>query len=264
MLQQTPVARVIPVWTGWTRRWPDPTSLAADPPSEAIRAWGRLGYPRRALRLHSTACVITERHGGAVPADPVALRALPGIGEYTAAAVASFAFGDRQVVLDTNVRRVLARALSGVERPAPSVTTTERALARDMLPGEADRAVRWSAATMELGALICTARTPDCARCPIREGCRWRASGYPDHDGPARRSQRYEGTDRFVRGMVLAALRDSQAPLTWPELLRAVPDEALRDEGQRDRCLDSLVADGLVEPLSRHRFRLPSSRPDPG
>jgi A/G-specific adenine glycosylase len=261
MLQQTPVSRVLPVWTDWILRWPTPADLAVRPPSDAIRAWGRLGYPRRALRLHSTARILEQRHGGAVPAEISSLRALPGVGEYTAAAVASFAFGDRQIVLDTNVRRVFARTVSGTAFSSPSVTVAERRLAQELLPEEPGLAARWAGATMELGALVCTARAPACEKCPIRQRCRWRGAGYPERDGPPPRSQRYVGTDRFVRGMLLAALRDSATPVTWPALIRAVPDEALRDPGQRDRCLDSLIADGLVEPISRRQFRLPSSRP---
>ena len=113
MLQQTPVARVLPEYLSWLARWPTPAALAAEPAGEAIRQWGRLGYPRRALRLHETATILTTRHGGMVPADRDALLALPGIGSYTAAAVASFAFGQRHAVLDTNVRRVLARLVAG-------------------------------------------------------------------------------------------------------------------------------------------------------
>ena len=113
MLQQTPVARVLPEYLRWIARWPSPAALAAEPAGEAIRQWGRLGYPRRALRLHETATILTTRHGGMVPADLDALLALPGIGSYTAAAVASFAFGQRHAVLDTNVRRVLARLIAG-------------------------------------------------------------------------------------------------------------------------------------------------------
>jgi A/G-specific adenine glycosylase len=264
MLQQTPVSRVLPIWTHWLHRWPEPADLAAGPPADAIRAWGRLGYPRRALRLHATAGILVDRHGGAVPADPPSLRQLPGVGEYTAAAVACFAFGDRQVVLDTNVRRVLARLVTGQDRPTGSVTVAERALARELLPGEPDRAVRWAAGIMELGALICTSRSPDCPHCPVRDQCRWRRDGRPAGDGTNRRSPPYHGTDRFVRGLLLAALRDSDRPLTGPGIIRAVPDDALRDPGQRDRCLDSLVADGLVEPMPRGRFRLPSGPPRTG
>ncbi|MBC2875649.1 A/G-specific adenine glycosylase [Streptomyces sp. TYQ1024] len=252
MLQQTPVSRVLPVYEEWLARWPRPADLAAEPPGEAVRAWGRLGYPRRALRLHAAATAITERHGGAVPDDHAELLALPGVGEYTAAAVASFAYGQRHAVLDTNVRRVLARAVTGVQYPPNATTAAERRLARELLPGEEAVAARWAAASMELGALVCTARTPVCGRCPIAARCAWRAAGSPEHDGPPRRGQTYTGTDRQVRGKLLAVLREAVAPVPQ-EALDAVWDEP----AQRARALDGLVADGLVEPLEDGTYRLP-------
>jgi A/G-specific adenine glycosylase len=251
MLQQTPVSRVLPIFITWMVRWPTPAALAADPPGEAVRAWGRLGYPRRALRLHAAATAIVERHGGAVPAERDALLALPGVGDYTASAVASFAFGARHPVLDTNVRRVFARLVRGVAYPASSVTAAERTLAESLMPD--DDAHRWAAATMELGALVCTARSPRCAACPVADRCRWRAAGYPGHEGPPRRGQAWAGTDRQVRGRLMAVLRDADGPVTRDAL-----DAAWDDQEQRDRCLDSLVADGLVQPVSDQRFALPA------
>ncbi len=221
MLQQTPVSRVLPVFALWMARWPTPAALAAEPVGEAIRAWGRLGYPRRALRLHAAAASIVDRHGGEVPSDRETLLTLPGVGDYTASAVASFAFGGRHAVLDTNVRRVLARAVEGVAFPAPSVTAAERALAESMLP--AQDAHRWAAATMELGALVCTARAPRCAACPIADQCRWRADGYPEHDGPPRRGQAWAGTDRQVRGRLMAVLREADGPVPKSRLNEAWP-----------------------------------------
>jgi A/G-specific adenine glycosylase len=258
MLQQTPVVRVLPAWRAWLSRWPTPAALAADPPGEAIRSWDRLGYPRRALRLHAAATAIVERHGGEVPADHADLLALPGIGGYTASAVASFAFGQRHAVLDTNVRRVLARVVGGEQFPAPALTTAETSRARDLLPDEPAVAARWAVAVMELGALVCTARTPRCAQCPLLTRCRWTLDGQPPYDGPARRGQAYAGTDRYVRGLILAVLRAADTPVPRRRLAVAVPDTALRDPLQRERCLDALVADGLVEPLPRNRFRLPA------
>lgn len=250
MLQQTPVARVLPVYTAWIERWPTPAALAAEPVGEAVRAWGRLGYPRRALRLHAAATAIVDRHGGRVPSSYDELLSLPGIGDYTAAAISSFAFGGRQVVLDTNVRRILARVVSGVEFPAPSVTAAERELARALLPSR--DAHRWAAATMELGALVCTARSPRCEECPVAEACRWRAAGYPAYAGPARRGQSWEGTDRQCRGRLMAILRESTVPVGKPALDLAWPDAL-----QRERALDGLVADGLVEPVGEDSFALP-------
>jgi A/G-specific adenine glycosylase len=252
MLQQTPVARVLPVYEAWVRRWPRPADLAAEPVGEAVRAWGRLGYPRRALRLHAAATAIVERHGGHVPASRDDLLALPGVGDYTAAAISSFAFQGRAVVMDTNIRRVFARVVSGVEHPAAGVTAAERAVATALLPS--DDAHVWAAATMELGALVCTARAPQCAVCPVADLCRWRAAGYPAQDGPPRRGQSWEGTDRQCRGRLLAVLRDSDGPVP-----RTVLDAVWPDAPQRERSLDGLVADGLVEPLADDRFALPGT-----
>jgi A/G-specific adenine glycosylase len=252
MLQQTPVSRVLPVYEQWLERWPTPAALAAQPSGEAVRAWGRLGYPRRALRLHAAATAISQLHGGEVPTDHAELLALPGVGEYTAAAVASFAYGQRHAVLDTNVRRVFARAVSGVEYPPNATTAAERRIAHRMLPADEATAARWAAATMELGALICTARGPECARCPIADRCAWRLAGSPAHDGPPRRGQTYAGTDRQVRGRLLAVLREATSPVP-----QAALDAVWHEPVQRARALDGLVADGLVEPLEDGLYRLP-------
>jgi A/G-specific adenine glycosylase len=256
MLQQTPVSRVEPVWRHWLRRWPRPAELAAAAAGDAVRAWGRLGYPRRALRLHTAARQITERHCGQVPADLADLLALDGVGEYTAAAVASFAFGQRHAVVDTNVRRVLARSVQGQPLPAPALTVVERRLAKALLPDDAGTSSRWAVAVMELGALVCTARSPRCTDCPISSRCAWRLAGAPAYDGPPRRGQAWHGTDRQVRGRILAALRSTDAPVTADELAVAVPDGELRDPRQRTRCLASLIEDGLIEPAAG-RYRLP-------
>ena len=253
MLQQTPVSRVLPVYQDWMTRWPKPGDLAAEPSGEAVRAWGRLGYPRRALRLHGAATAIAERHGGNVPADYAELRALPGIGDYTAAAVASFAYGRRHPVLDTNVRRVLARAYSGQQYPAEAVSAAERALAARILPEPDERAAAWAAASMELGALVCTAKAPACARCPITELCAWRLAGSPEHTGPPRRGQSYAGTDRQCRGALLAVLRAAPAPVEADELFAAWG----ADEEQRGRALRGLLEDGLAVRTGENRYALP-------
>ncbi|HUY46293.1 MAG TPA: A/G-specific adenine glycosylase [Streptosporangiaceae bacterium] len=254
MLQQTPVARVLPVYAAWLARWPTPASLAAAAAGDAVREWGRLGYPRRAIRLHATARALVERHGGEVPASLDALRDLPGIGAYTAAAVASFAFGQRHAVLDTNVRRVLARLVSGQELPPRSASAAETRLAESLLPGQPALAARWSVAVMELGALVCTAARPQCARCPVAEGCAWCLAGRPAGGG-ARRSQGYEGTDRQCRGRLLAVLREADGPVPGARL-----DDVWPDQQQRARALDGLVADGLVDPLPDGRFALPGTQ----
>ncbi|GAB3273027.1 HhH-GPD family protein [Kineosporia babensis] len=256
MLQQTPVVRVLPIWREWVERWPTPADLAQASPADIIRAWGRLGYPRRALRLHAAAQAIVEKHNGEVPSDHAELLALPGIGSYTAAAVASFAFGQRHAVLDTNVRRVFARTVTGIEYPPTAVTAAETKLATELLPEQ--RAHVWAVAVMELGALVCTARSPKCAECPVSQQCAWRLAGSPPHTGPARKGQAWAGTDRQIRGALMAALRSSKEPLSHPQLVIEVPDSALRDPNQRSRCLSGLIEDGLVEPLPGDHYQLPA------
>ncbi|MDN4159736.1 A/G-specific adenine glycosylase [Nocardioides abyssi] len=252
MLQQTPVARVLPVHEQWLERWPTPADLAAEPTGEAVRMWGRLGYPRRALRLHAAAQAIVERHDGEVPDDHAALLALPGVGEYTAAAVASFAFGRRHVVLDTNVRRVLARTVGGVELPAQHVTRAEREAAAELLPDDEATAATWAVATMELGALVCTATRPRCGECPVASLCAWRAAGHPAYDGPPRKVQTWAGTDRQCRGRLLAVLRDADGPVHLSRL-----EAVWAEEAQRVRCLAGLVEDGLAVRTDAGTYALP-------
>jgi A/G-specific adenine glycosylase len=252
MLQQTPVNRVLPVHAEWLRRWPTPADLAAEPTGEAVRAWGRLGYPRRALRLHAAATAIVEQHDGQVPSSYDDLKALPGIGDYTAAAIASFAHGQRHVVLDTNVRRVFARTIQGVEFPSTAVTRAEREVALEVLPDDEPTAATWAVAVMELGALVCTAANPRCGDCPVADLCAWRAAGHPAYDGPPRKVQTWAGTDRQCRGRLLAVLRDSDGPVH-----RSALDAAWSEEGQRVRCLASLVEDGLVAHAGPDTYALP-------
>ena len=241
MLQQTPVARVEPVHRQWLETWPTPADLATAPSGEAVRAWGRLGYPRRALRLHAAATVIVERYDGRVPSAYDDLRALPGVGDYTAAAIATFGFGQRHAVLDTNVRRVLARLVTGVELPPVAATAGEKRLAESLLPEDEADAATWSIALMELGALVCTAARPRCDACPVADACAWRAAGHPAYDGPPRKAQTWAGTDRQCRGRLLAVLRDAEGAVSQDRL-----DRAWDDKPQRDRCLASLLTDGLL------------------
>src|SRR5579864_3162079 len=260
MLQQTPVARVLPAHAAWLARWPTPQSLADAAPGDAVRQWGRLGYPRRAVRLHATARILTDDHAGQVPASVQALRALPGVGSYTAAAVASFAFGQRHAVLDTNVRRVLARLVAGQPGPGRAPSVAERQMAEALLPAQPAVAARWSVAVMELGALVCTAARPRCADCPVARQCAWLAAGRPEAgDGTGRsrgRTQRYDGTDRQCRGRLLAVLRDGGGPVT-----RAAFDAVWADRAQLARALDGLIADGLADPLPDGRYALPGRIP---
>jgi A/G-specific adenine glycosylase len=253
MLQQTPVVRVVPRLEAWLARWPTPAALAASPAGDAVRAWERLGYPRRALNLHAAAVAITERHGGVVPSEVDELLELPGVGQYTARAVAAFAFGKRVPVVDTNVRRVLARAIDGDGEAGPASTTRDLAAMSAQLPaGEAD-ARTFNAAVMELGAVVCTARSPHCEVCPIARQCAWRGAGYPAYDGARRPVQKkYEGSDRQVRGLILAALRQRNDALPALELAGLWADPL-----QRGRALDGLLADGLVVGSPEDGYALP-------
>ncbi|MEU8156889.1 A/G-specific adenine glycosylase [Micromonospora sp. NPDC048986] len=256
MLQQTPVVRVVPAWQAWLARWPEPAALAADTPAEAIRMWGRLGYPRRAVRLRECAVAIVDRHGGQVPDRLEQLLALPGVGTYTARAVAAFAYGQRHPVVDTNVRRVVCRAVAGEPDAGPVTRPADLVATEELLPVEPAAAALASAAFMELGAVICTARSPRCTACPVESVCAWRASGQEAPAGPTRRPQRYAGTDRQVRGLLLGVLRDSSGPVPRQRL-----DQVWTDDVQRARALAGLVRDGLVEPAGTESFRLVGDGP---
>jgi len=255
MLQQTPVARVIPRLAEWLARWPSPADLAAVPPGEAVRAWDRLGYPRRALNLHAAATAIAERHGNRVPSDVDELLALPGVGPYTARAVAAFAYGVRTPVVDTNVRRVLARAVGGQAEPGPAQTRRDLAAMDAILPADPERARLVNAGAMELGQTVCTARTPWCDACPLAELCAWRTAGYPDYDGArAPRQKKYEGSDRQVRGLILRELRAAHIPVSGETLSALWPDAS-----QLDRALTGLLRDGLMTGDPTDGYLLPPS-----
>ncbi len=250
MLQQTPVARVAPIWLDWVARWPTPSAAAAAGAADVLRAWGKLGYPRRAKRLHECALVIATEHDDVVPDDVEVLLMLPGVGAYTARAVACFAYQKRVPVVDTNVRRVVARAVHGLADAGNPSATRDLADVESLLP-ENDSAPVFSAALMELGATVCTARSPKCGICPLTH-CAWRAAGYPASDGPVRKAQGYAGTDRQVRGRLMDVLRASSTPVQRAQLDMVW----LSDPAQRDRALDSLLVDGLVEQTADGRFAL--------
>jgi A/G-specific adenine glycosylase len=287
MLQQTPVVRVLPVWQEWLARWPTPAALAGESSGEAVRAWGRLGYPRRALRLHAAAVAITTVHDGEVPDSYEHLLGLPGVGTYTAAAVAVFAFNRRETVVDTNIRRVHARLFAGQALPAPALTRMETKLAEDLLPEDGRLSVSWNAGVMELGALLCTARSPKCGQCPVRDACAWRAAGEPPPTYIPK-GQPWAGTDRQVRGALMAVLRTAQAPVEravflgetmdipcvdgagcqpLPEVdcvhirpLRTLLDRLRSlnaEESQLERALDGLLRDGLAQSVGTG-IRLPA------
>lgn len=242
MLQQTPVSRVISRLDEWLTRWPTPGDLASVPPGEAVRAWKSLGYPRRALRLHEAATTIAHDYDGVVPSDVEVLLTLPGVGDYTARAVAVFAYGVRHPVVDTNTRRVIARACNGEGEAPPATTKRELAAMSALLPEEAREAAEFNAGMMELGAIVCTARSPRCGECPLRNQCAWRSSGYPPYAGPRRAVQKkYEGSDRQVRGLILAELRALHRPMSAIEVEKIWPDQT-----QRERALSGLIRDGLA------------------
>lgn len=261
MLQQTPVVRVLPVFTEWLSRWPTPADLATAPSGDALRHWGRLGYPRRALRLHAAAVAVVEHHNGEVPDTVGKLLTLPGVGTYTAAAVAAFAFGKRETVVDTNIRRVHARLIGGDALPAPALTAAEMRRAVKLLPDDGAKSVLWNAAVMELGALVCTARAPKCSNCPVLDACAWVTAGRPEpHYVP--KGQAWAGTDRQVRGAMMGVLRDSAVPVVRellvgePVDLRSGPNATLTPllklhnlnapRDQLERALEGLLRDGLA------------------
>jgi A/G-specific adenine glycosylase len=241
MSQQTPMSRVVGPWTEWMERWPTPDDLAEEEPGAAVAAWGRLGYPRRALRLHACAMAIATEFRGVVPSSYEELIGLPGVGDYTAAAVVSFAFGGRAAVLDTNVRRVLARVETGVANCGSATSRGDRELAARWLPGGDADAARWAVSSMELGALVCVARTPLCAECPVAGHCRWLAAGRPMEGAPVRRGQAWKGTDRQCRGVILDLVRNSDNGVEVEVALRA-----WHKRPQAEKCLGTLLDDGLL------------------
>lgn len=250
MLQQTPVVRVLPKWQEWMLRWPTPQDLASASPAEVITAWGRLGYPRRALRLHECAKIITSEFNGNVPKTEEALRTLPGVGEYTAAAIAAFAYEAKTLVLDINIRRLFARVIDGVETPTSSTSLVEKQARMMLVPEE--NAHTWAAATMELGALVCTSRTPKCDLCPISTQCLWRKNGYPASP-IIKKVQAWHGTDRQCRGVIVQALRENAA-LNKDEIQRL-----WHDESQIEKALSTLIKDGLISLTPSSLYALPQN-----
>jgi len=248
MLQQTPVNRVLPVYKAWMKRWPTAASLAKATPAEVITAWGRLGYPRRALRLHECAKEITNNFKGKIPESQAELRELPGIGEYTAAAITAFAFEKRSLVLDINIRRLFARLFDGVETPTQSATKVEKSRYEELIPKKDPHL--WAAATMELGAVICTSQSPKCGICPVAHVCTWRSLDYPKSDIVKRR-QSWHGTDRQCRGTIVQALRENEV-LTKSQITQLwdVPS-------QLEKALLTLLDDGLIESRGKNKFSLP-------
>ena len=251
MLQQTPASRVAPAWEAWIKKWPDPAATASATPAQILRQWDRLGYPRRALRILDAARIITNDFENEMPKTYEELIALPGIGDYTANAILAFAFNKKSVVLDTNIRRVIGRVWHAEERPRPSISQVERQFAGSLVPSSHKAASEWSAAVMEFGAILCTARNPLCDSCIVKSACAWRLAGYPKSQIQIR-SQKFEGTNRQVRGRIMKILKDSAKPVSKDEFANSSSDAK-----QRNRALDSLIQDGLVEVTRSGKFRLP-------
>ena len=232
MLQQTPVVRVLPVWEEWLRRWPEPADLAGEPAGEAVRVLGPAGLP--------AARPPAARRGGRHRARPrrQVPRTTPSCSACRAWAATRLPpspplpIGRRETVVDTNIRRVHARLFSGTALPSPALTAAEMRLAAGLLPDDAGTSVRWNASVMELGALVCTARAPKCAACPVRERCAWLAAGEPPPSYTPK-GQAWHGTDRQVRGAVMAVLRLADAPVPAEMFQQAPADLGLR--GRRDR-----------------------------
>lgn len=246
MLQQTPVHRVLPQWHRWMELWPTPADLASAPLSDALREWGRLGYPRRAKRLHESAQIIVRDFNGVVPEEIDQLRKLPGIGEYTAAAISAFAFANSELVLDINIRRLYTRCWLGKSAPTSAPNNSERELARGLIPENDDGT--WAAATMELGALICKARNPLCEECPLMNQCLWREIGYPEDEVNKKRVQ-WHGSDRQCRGAIMQALREK------PAVTEAELKKIWSRRSQYEKALASLLEDGLIQKEGK-RFNL--------
>ena len=248
MLQQTPVSRVLPKWIEWMDRWPTPRDLAQATPAEVITAWGRLGYPRRALRLLEAAKIISADFDNQVPEDEAVLQLLPGIGSYTSAAISAFAFQRRALVMDINIRRVLTRVIDGQEHPKSALAAQEKAARLTLLPTTNSHI--WAAATMELGALVCTSKKPLCEQCPVISECMWRKNGYPKSE-LIRKSQGWHGTDRKCRGTIVQALRENES-LTEKAIKKLWPDVS-----QVENAIKTLLADQLIQSIDRSRYRLP-------
>lgn len=253
MLQQTQVERVLPYYTAWLERWPTAESLAQASVGDVIRAWGGLGYNRRAVNLHRTAAAI-EADGGRFPADTRSLVALPGVGPYTANAVASFAFEQPVPVADTNIERVLARAILGVASPKDVPQPRIIATALSLLPARTGR--HHNLALMDLGALVCAARKPTCDACPVRVLCAWRVAGYPSPLATASATPPFAGTARFARGRIIDALRTAES-LSTRAICACLPPKhaALASE-----YLVALQREGLIEQDAEGDWRLPVTR----
>jgi A/G-specific adenine glycosylase len=266
MAQQTQAARAGEAWTAFMTRFPTAATLADATPADVLRAWQGLGYNRRALNLWRAARRIVEIHGGRVPEDLHALQALPGVGPYTARAVAAIAFGRPVGAVDTNVRRVLGRIVAG--NPAILDARTLQAIADGAVP--AGQAAAWTHALMDLGATVCTPRTPACARCPARAWCRFAATvaGPPDAEADVaaarrpgtrrpgtRRPTAFPSTSRWLRGRIVERLREAAGD-GWTVIEAPLGSH---DAAAVLAALNALADEGLIE-LDRPRPGLEAPR----
>jgi A/G-specific adenine glycosylase len=242
MAQQTQAARAAAAWTAWMRRWPTVEALAAAPLADVVRAWAGLGYNRRAVHLHRAASAIVAEHGGHVPDTIAGLESLPGVGPYTARAVAAIAFGLPAGAVDTNVRRVLGRVTAGgAEALGPSAI---QALADAVVP--ADRAGDWTHAVMDIGARLCRPRTPRCADCPAVAWCRYAAGDRPAPPAAARARRpepAFPSTRRWLRGRIVDRVREA-TPGDWVTFADGIglhPAAAVRE------AVAALATEGFLE-----------------
>ena len=261
MAQQTQASRAAAHWERFMEQFPTVEALAAASPAAVLRAWQGLGYDRRALALWRTARIVVDEHGGRMPSTVAELQALPGIGPYTARAVAALAFGVPVGAVDVNVRRVLGRIVAGdaLALPAPEL----QRIADDAVP--ADRPAEWTHALMDVGATLCRPRAPRCESCPARPWCRLASRSMPEEAGPSTRARRptttFTATNRWLRGRILDRLRAAPDG-EWVDLDAAI---GTHDPGRVRTAADAMAADGILElgsaqhPDSPLRARLPLS-----
>ncbi len=257
MAQQTQIGRVVEAWERFMARFPTVDALAAASPADVLRAWQGMGYDRRALNLRRAAQRIRDEHGGHVPDDIAALERLPGVGPYTARAVASIAFGRPVGAVDTNVRRVLERALLGTKTP-PGASWTQAAADASVAPA---RPGDWTHAVMDVGATLCRPGRPRCGACPLEAWCRWAqadARGTPriirTRQAPAGPAPSFASTTRWLRGRIVDRLRAADDG-AWTTLDGSIGDH---DPAAVARALQALARDGVVEldPANGRRARL--------